>query len=118
MTKIAENLIFLRKQNKLTQKDLAAHLKVAESTISSYENEAREPNLDTVVKLADLFNVSTDRLLGRDFSVTSEHVIDAGIEKEIRSRVEVHMKEFADQFVRYAKDKIVMEIKDEMEEGK
>jgi hypothetical protein len=28
------------------------------------------------------------------------------------------MKEFADQFVRYAKDKIVMEIKDEMEEGK
>ncbi|TMV49541.1 helix-turn-helix transcriptional regulator [Paenibacillus mesophilus] len=55
----------LRKARKMTQKQLADKLNVAKSTISQYENNINEPDLKTVVKLAELFDVTIDYLLGR-----------------------------------------------------
>jgi HTH-type transcriptional regulator, competence development regulator len=55
----------LRKENKMTQKELANTLKSAESTVSMYERGEREPAYETVIKLSDIFNVSADYLLGR-----------------------------------------------------
>ncbi len=59
----------LRKKEKITAKQLGEAIGVAESTMSLYENGKREPDHDTLIKLADIFNVSVDYLLGRsDFT--------------------------------------------------
>jgi transcriptional regulator with XRE-family HTH domain len=55
----------LRESIGLTQNDLANKLHTARSTITLYENGKNEPDFKTLIKIADLFNVSTDYLLGR-----------------------------------------------------
>ena len=60
-TTIAE----LRKENNLTQKELALFLNLTSGTISNYEKDIHEPSLKTLVKLADRFDVSVDYLLNR-----------------------------------------------------
>ncbi|MCL6661736.1 MULTISPECIES: helix-turn-helix domain-containing protein [Paenibacillus] len=58
----------LRKEKGLTMKDLGKKFSLAESTISGYENETRKPDLETVDKFADFFEVSADYLMGRSVS--------------------------------------------------
>ena len=55
----------LRIASQLTQADMAQKLGIAKSTISMYENGNREPDFETLEKIADFFNVDTDYLLGR-----------------------------------------------------
>ena len=54
----------LRLSSKYTQEDLAQKLKISKSTIGMYEQNRRSPDLDTLVKISKIFNVSTDYLLG------------------------------------------------------
>lgn len=54
----------LRKAKKITQKQLGDVLGVAESTISMYESGNRQPDVDTMRKIADYFNVTIDYLIG------------------------------------------------------
>lgn len=61
------NLILLRKQNNKTQADIAKILNVATNTYCWYEKEKSEPNIETLIKLADYYNVSLDYLVGRNF---------------------------------------------------
>ncbi len=53
----------LRKSENLTQKKLADLLGVAPNTIGMYEQNRRSPDLETVVKMSEIFNVSADYLL-------------------------------------------------------
>lgn len=55
----------LRIQRNIGQKEFAAYLHVSVSTISNYENNIHEPDLPTLVKIADYYNVSIDYLLNR-----------------------------------------------------
>lgn len=55
----------LRLQQGLTMKQVGADLGLAESTISLYENEKRQPDFATLAKFADYYGVTTDFLLGR-----------------------------------------------------
>lgn len=55
----------LRKQKGLSQTELAHALSLEQTTISSYEQEKTEPNISTLIKLADYYNVSLDYLCGR-----------------------------------------------------
>ena len=54
----------LRKEKKMTMKQLGNAIGVAESTISLYETGKRQPDYDTLKKLSDLFQVPIDYLLG------------------------------------------------------
>ena len=54
----------LRKAKKLTSKELAARVGVAESTMSLYENAKREPDFDTLGRIADILDTDLDYLLG------------------------------------------------------
>ncbi len=49
----------------MTQPMLAEKMNVSQSTVTSWENDRRNVGNDDLVKLADLFNVSTDYLLGK-----------------------------------------------------
>lgn len=54
----------LRKQNGLTQQQLAERIGVTKSVISFYELKERSPSPDVLTKLSYIFHVSTDYLLG------------------------------------------------------
>lgn len=56
----------LRKEFGLSQVDLASRLEVTKQTISNWENENIQPSIDMLVDLANVFNVTTDYLLGLD----------------------------------------------------
>ena len=58
-----ENLIKLRKGRGLRQKDIADTLNIATSTYSYWEKGINEPDLKSLIALADFFDVSTDYLL-------------------------------------------------------
>lgn len=60
----AENLRNLRKKRGLTQKQAAEIFGVSQSTYALYENGKREPSFDTLMHMADYFEVSCDSLLG------------------------------------------------------
>ena len=55
----------LRVRNGYTQDGLAEMLGISRSAISMYENGNREPDLETLEKIADFFHVDVDYLLGR-----------------------------------------------------
>lgn len=59
-----ENLRAVRERKGLTQKEVAESIGVAKSTYSLYESGNREPNIQTIKKIADLLNTSADELLG------------------------------------------------------
>ena len=56
----------LRKEFGLSQVDLAQRMEVTKQTISNWENENIQPSVDMLVGLANVFNVTTDYLLGLD----------------------------------------------------
>ncbi len=60
-----ERLKQLREEHNLTQQALAKQLQTVRSTINKYEKNTRKPEYNTLVKIADLFNTTTDYLLGR-----------------------------------------------------
>lgn len=64
----AENLKYYRKQNHITQSELASKLNISHQTISNYEKGIRDCSLDTLIKLSEIFGVSTDDLLMKDNS--------------------------------------------------
>lgn len=61
----SERLIQLRQLHKLTQKQLAEILSVTPVTVQRFEYGTARPSLDTLVKIADHFNVSLDYVVGR-----------------------------------------------------
>lgn len=59
-----KNLANLRKVLSLNQRDMALKLNIAKSTYAHYESGRCEPNIETLLKLADFFGCSVDYLLG------------------------------------------------------
>ncbi|OPX42455.1 HTH-type transcriptional regulator ImmR [Ruminiclostridium hungatei] len=62
---IGENLKYLRIQRNMTQKEIAKILGVATNTYTQYETNYRQPDIGTLVKLADYYMISLDILVGR-----------------------------------------------------
>ncbi len=56
----------LREEAHLTQKQLADEIGNVQRNISNWESGASEPDIATVIKLADYFGVTTDELLGKE----------------------------------------------------
>lgn len=62
--KISEKMRTLRKEKKLTQKELAAKLYVTPSTVSKWENGVTVPDIYAITGMANVFGVSVAELLG------------------------------------------------------
>lgn len=62
---IGKRIKELRNEKGITLKKLGEILNLGESTMSMYENQKRSPDYDTLLKIAEFFNVSTDYLLGK-----------------------------------------------------
>lgn len=65
MATFGQRLRELRRENRISAKELAIALDIAQSSISRYENDLREPRRDFLEKVSAYFNVSIDYLLGK-----------------------------------------------------
>lgn len=82
---IIERLKKLRKEGKLTQKDIATFLNISQPAYQQFESGKKKMNLETMEKLADYFNVSTDYLLGKTYIPDPDLEVD--IDKAIDNSV-------------------------------
>jgi HTH-type transcriptional regulator, competence development regulator len=74
---LGETIAKLRKEKGLSQYELADRLGFSRGKLSNYEQGSRQPDYDTLKKIADYFNVSIDQLLGREEKVkTKEDSLD------------------------------------------
>lgn len=59
-----ENLRKLRDETGISQKSLADKIGVSQQSINKYENHNIEPDISTLIRIADYFNTSVDYLIG------------------------------------------------------
>lgn len=64
----SKNLIFIREKKKMTQQQIADFVGVKRNSWNNYENEKSVPNLGLFMKIANLFDISTEKLLYADLS--------------------------------------------------
>lgn len=62
---LRENLKLLRRQTGIGQAKLADMIGISPKTVSHWETGYTEPSVDELIKLADVFDVSIDELVGR-----------------------------------------------------
>ena len=55
----------IRKENNYTQETIANKLNVTAQAVSKWENDITSPDIDTLIKIADIFNITIDELVGR-----------------------------------------------------
>lgn len=92
-----ERLKDLRKKRSLTQSQLGEKLNVTKASISGYENDTRSPDRETLVKIAEIFNVSTDYLLGRtDDKEKAPTLVAAHLDDDLTEEQLDEVKNFID----------------------
>jgi len=69
---LGKKLLDIRKDNKMSQEDFAEIFNVTRQTISSWENSKSYPDIETLIKISDKFNVSLDFLLKGDKEMINE----------------------------------------------
>ncbi len=68
MNLVSSNIKHLRKQKSWTQQDLADRLEIKRSLIGSYEEGRADPRISTLLKIAEVFNLSMDDLISQDLT--------------------------------------------------
>ncbi len=71
MIKLNENIRVLRKRLSLTQDQFAQRLEIKRSLVGAYEEGRAEPKLELLQKMAEVFSLSVDELIGKQFSSDS-----------------------------------------------
>jgi SOS-response transcriptional repressor LexA len=104
-SKLPEMIEFYRKKNGWTMKELAQKVGKPESTISLWVNGKRSPAVELLVKMAKIFNVSTDELVfGKKTNKKSDDIYQTAIIKEITNDVETlnnNRQEVAREFIKF-----------------
>ncbi|MBN2980290.1 MULTISPECIES: helix-turn-helix domain-containing protein [Cohnella] len=79
---IGSRIAFLREKQGWTQEELSSSLGISRAALSHYEKNRREPDTETLTKIADIFKVSLDYLVGRTQNPNST------LETDVRQFVE------------------------------
>lgn len=64
-TKMNEIIRQLRKSKSMTQSEIAQRLGVTQQAYQCYESGRRQPSIETLILIADIYGVSLDYLVGR-----------------------------------------------------
>ncbi len=86
----AEKLVQLRKKAGWSQEELAAQMNVSRQSVSKWEGAQSIPDLEKIIRLSKLFNVSTDYLLKDEMEEEENSIIKS---EEISTRRYVTMEE-------------------------
>lgn len=73
-----ERLKMIRKQAGLSQKSLASRLHVSQQSVWKWERSESSPNPETLARIAEIFDISADYLLGRDEKIEPTLVPEGG----------------------------------------
>ena len=94
---LAENLKKLRKDNNLSQEDLADKLGVSRQAISKWEMGDAYPEMDKIMQLSEMYNVSVDNLIHNDV-------------REVKSeeKAKNNVNKYVDSFFKFITDSISM----------
>lgn len=84
MMSLGEKFVKLRKEQGMSQEDVAEHLQVSRQTISNWENNITTPDIQQAKEISKLFHVSLDELLENDLhdiliekvDRTQQHTVD------------------------------------------
>lgn len=69
---LGERLQKIRSDNNLTQEELAAMLHVTRQTVSNWEHEKSYPDLESLIKISEHFDISVDMMLKEDSKMTNK----------------------------------------------
>lgn len=97
---LEENMKVLRKLNNISQKELATKLFVTPQAVSKWERGESTPNPDALIKMADIFGVSIDYLLGASAIPTPASPTDADTGLELQAATDTEIKNAAAQLGR------------------
>ena len=75
---LGDKIKLYREKKRMTQNEVADILNVSPATISKYESGALEPNIESLKRLAELFEISIDELLNdeKEFDISKINVLD------------------------------------------
>ena len=74
---IGEKIAQLRVNSGFSQEQLAEKITVSRQSISKWEMDQALPQIDKIIMLCDLFNITTDELLRNDYKINSEKMSDS-----------------------------------------
>ena len=67
---LAEKIAYLRKQKEWSQEELASQLDISRQSVSKWESGASIPELDKIIGMSHIFDVSTDFLLKDEYDIS------------------------------------------------
>ena len=85
---LGKRIVTIRKERKMSQEDFAELFNVTRQTISSWENSKSYPDIETLVKISDKFNISLDILLREDKNMIETYKNDSK-QKKIFRRISI-----------------------------
>ncbi|WP_433958589.1 helix-turn-helix domain-containing protein [Cytobacillus horneckiae] len=99
MISLGDQIRKLRKENRLTQKQLADKLQVDQSSISYYEQNKKLPDIYTLQKLASIFDVTIDTLVqARNYSAHAFNPEQAQVVREVESDIKITPEDLKKKF--------------------
>ena len=119
----------LRNEKKLTQDELGKLLNVSGKTIGTWERDSRQPNIEAINKLASIFDVTTDYLLGNSnekqpqkyYDLSDKEKNDIAIQAEkLMEGIEAgnNLNFYGEPATKEQKDRILIAIKTAIEMNK
>lgn len=125
MTYFTDKLKELRKEKKLTQKEIAEQIGIKQNSYSDWETGKNEPNLENIVKLSRILDTSTDELLGRQVNfgeqiLNKKNKYDLSVLKESDTQKLYDLKmtfafELLDESLEPAKLKVILMEKNKLD---
>ncbi|EAE0845528.1 XRE family transcriptional regulator [Listeria monocytogenes] len=98
----ANTLKKLRKNENLTQDQLASKIGITRDTLANYETGRREPDFTTLKNIAEYFNVTTDYLLGKE-EFDNKDLLAAHIDDDLTEEERIEIEKYL-KFIRSQKD--------------
>lgn len=79
---LGDRIRSLREKHNLTQEQIAKKIGISRGTYAHYEINKRRPDYETLIKIAEIFDVSTDYLVGRSDNPGYKIIDDNKIESD------------------------------------
>lgn len=96
---LSEKLTQLRSQKNVTQQQMADMLDITRPAYTAYESGTRKPEYDSLIKIADYFQVSIDFLLGR----TSNKQFNQSVAKKNTTNFDGNKEQLTNEETEYLK---------------
>lgn len=104
MAAFANILKTLRTERQLSQLELATRLGISKSAVSMYEQGRREPDFDILNKIADIFQVDVDYLLGRTVSSLESESVTIAAYLDTSDLTQAELDDVA-EYIRFIRSK-------------